>query len=213
MSDAPSMLSPGVAPAGSTPATWNPAGVPTASQIPKNVKANTVVGSAGSLLPVDSSVVTATPTQNTPGKVSGGLSADVSEFNDSVEEVTLASSYYPATQPFLARLLLQFPSSLDEASITTTTAEDVPPNETAGPGLGVGTGTISILTTTQSLTPSFNNTTPEDDYLEIRPNNFLGLEYNRMTWGIGTFTITLFDPQWDKIEKRLVQNKGFFRSE
>ena len=46
-----------------------------------------------------------------------------------------------------------------------------------------------------------------DDILEIRPNNLINFSANEKPQGIGTFSITLFDPQWNKIESKII-NRG-----
>jgi len=45
------------------------------------------------------------------------------------------------------------------------------------------------------------------DVLEDRPQNLLNFEYNRLTKGVGTFSITLFDPTWE-LEETIVHSKG-----
>lgn len=171
-------------------------------------------GSAGSLnksLPKGNSISsvvteTPTPTPKVADVISGGLDIDVAKFNSDVDEVTINSAYYSTEQPLLARMILQFPKQIDEiGTVTTSTTNAIPDTSSV----------INISKTVSSVSPelsaTFNNITPEEDYLEVRPNNFLGLDFNRIYNGFGTFTITLFDPKWDAIEKRLNKNKGFFR--
>lgn len=50
-----------------------------------------------------------------------------------------------------------------------------------------------------------------DDILEVRPNNLINFSANEKPQGIGTFSMTLFDPQWNKIESKIVKNKGLIR--
>lgn len=146
--------------------------------------------------PIETPVTEAAATDTT-------LAADIARFNTDVDEVTINSSYYPTTQPFLARMILQFPAYLQEEEYT----------DNSGPAniLDKDNPTAPQTTTSTQVVPVYNTETPEGDYLEIRPNNFLSLEYDRMIDGIGRFNITLFDPQWDRIEKKLVANRGYFK--
>lgn len=133
----------------------------------------------------------------------------VSKFKTDVEEVTLNSSYYPVEQPFLARIILDFPKKLDEETNVAYTPVEPPKNYVeAVPAFDI---TKPILTYAQQTAPAFGLDGDKENYLEIRPNNFLSFYYQRIINGIGNFTLTLFDPQWDRIEKLLVKNKGFFR--
>jgi hypothetical protein len=204
-------------------------GTPTKGEATKWVQSSH--GGAASLNtsvpPIDAPVTEAEATDTT-------LSADVARFNTDVDEVTINSDYYPTTQPFLARMVLQFPSYIQEEEYKETTqapgsgvlapqgtgfftpqATQQAPGSgvlaSTAPGVSFGSYDSYTTTTNTQVVPVYNNDAPEGDYLEIRPNNFLNMDYDRMIDGIGKFHITLFDPQWDRIEKKLVANRGYFK--
>lgn len=45
-------------------------------------------------------------------------------------------------------------------------------------------------------------------YLYDLPQNFVSFNFNRSLYGVGYFNITLFDPEFSKIEKTFVENKA-----
>jgi hypothetical protein len=183
-------------------------------------------GGAGSLIatkeeaPSKPAGAAAGPTPGpTPSSMGSGVMAAAappsvaSVINNDVEEVTLNSSYYPVEQPFLARIILDFPKKLDEETVTSSSGvPSIPVGETKPlSDVAVPTGTAINTTFSTNSVPIFGLSGDTENYLEIRPNNFLSLDYQRIIDGVGRFTLTLFDPQWDRIEKKLVKNKGFFK--
>jgi hypothetical protein len=93
------------------------------------------------------------------------------------KEITLDSGYYPTSQPFLPKVLIQFPASV---------AKD---------GNSVNK-------------PVYKST---DDILEIRPNNLLNFTFEEILNGVGSFTLTLYDASWHKVEDKILNSKGLVR--
>ncbi len=188
-------------------------GFPLVKQTLSKPSTTNVIGGAGSLnLPIQ---VLPNPTGETSANtnagvvgqddnapVPGGLSDDVAKFTSDVDEVTLTNTaYYSSTQPFLANITLQFPTEVDEGTTVSTDSDFAGPSQ---PG-------VTPSTSTTSVTPSFSSALNTDNTLDVRPNNFLGLTYQRIFNGVGNFTLVLFDPKWDAIETKLNKNKGYFR--
>lgn len=94
-----------------------------------------------------------------------------------IDEVTLTSKYYPATQPFLVQFHIQFPQSVDANGIPNYSLDSM----------------------------------PIKDILEVRPNNLISFSANEKLYGLGTFTLTLFDPKWNEVETRIIKSKGRIR--
>ena len=169
-------------------------------------------GGSGSLnksLPT-SRTVSMTASQASGPAAPGGIEADIAKFNTpgAIDEVTTDSSYYQPSQPFLHQFIMEFAKSVDEATVTTGITTPFDPKLSAAPGSEFEDNSIS--SSVNSIEPTFDES--QSSFLEFsQPNHFLGLEFKRIFNGVGYFTITLFDPKWDEVEKRLIKSKGFFK--
>jgi hypothetical protein len=121
-------------------------------------------------------------------------------FSD-VNEITLNNSlYYANNQPMLARVVIDF-TPQGNVGVETTFGQLSPSviNQIAS--------NIPVASTVLESVPSlFTGTGIED-----RPQRLISFEYNRITNGVGSFTLTLFDSTWQEIETKLVQAKGVFK--
>lgn len=98
-------------------------------------------------------------------------------FSDT-EEITLDSKYYSAKQPFLPKVLVQFPSSVTQNS----------------------SGVVE---------PTYAEA--KDNLLDIRPNNLLNFTFDEIANGVGSFSLTLYDSSWHKVEDSILKSKGAIR--
>lgn len=136
-----------------------------------------------------------TKTQNS--QQSDQLFTDITEVTTDNSKGT---NFYPDTQPFLAKVWIRFPQSFSATTTTTSgTGIDTSSTSNFSQSLGVGTTTSST-----SFTPNYGS-----DELEIRPQNLISFDFQRMINGIGMFSITLFDPTWTTIEDKIIKNKGY----
>lgn len=136
-------------------------------------------GGAGSLIGITDGMA--------PSKletITGGIDTSLSSivtgpavlFTDT-KEVLLNSGYYPADQPFLPQVLIQFPKK------------------------------VTASATGRNI-PTFDGL---NDLLEFRPNNLVAFSLEDIQGGVGSFTLTLFDSSWHKIEDKILSSKGFIR--
>lgn len=140
------------------------------------------VGGMGSLIGLDDG--TPKTQESKIEKVTGGVNVELTSvvvgpamlFTDT-KEVLLDSGYYPADQPFLPQVLVQFPKKVTSS----TTGRNI---------------------------PIFDDLT---DLLEFRPNNLISFSLDDIQDGIASFTLTLFDSSWHKVEDKILSSKGFIR--
>ncbi len=143
------------------------------------------LGSSGSVFNADMGKPVSVK-DNKNANTSSGFSAGLKNPNSialttsiptNIDEVTLSSKYYPASQPFLVQFLIQFPASVG-GSLENSVAKYVD---------------------------------SADNILEVRPNNLISFSCDEKPQGLGTFSLTLFDPKWNEIETKLRKSKGKLR--